>query len=187
MAPSKRKRVINPLQDLQAVVDRARAGDATVLPELQAALDEHAEVWKTVGDLNALVTNLWLQAIAGRDLLARDCIARELNHMRRSLRKTCQSALEKQLVENVVLCHLQLRHAELLLAAVAEGPQAQQEYYARRVAACYRRYTTAVGQLLKARELLGKGRNGSQKHKPVSTSRKAAKRVTSGSLRVVAE
>lgn len=51
MASKKRERGGNRMQDLQVLVDRARRGDETALPELKRALDENSVVWHTVGDL----------------------------------------------------------------------------------------------------------------------------------------
>lgn len=182
------------LKTLQALIQRARSGDQTVLPELKKALDANAQIWKQVGDLHHHVEQVWLGVIGQRDLLVQESIRRQLRRLRRDLLKSCESVLEKHLVNQILATFLQTKHAELCLAAMEEGPLKQREHYARRVDQCNRRYATAIAQLLKARELLGaaqkgprKAQNGSQTPQPVSRSRKAAKRVTSGSLRVVAE
>ncbi len=192
VAKPKRKSENDDIEKLHRLVKRARSGDESVLPELKKMLDENSSIWRQVGDLTKHAEAAWLDVIGQQDLLLRECVQREIQRLRRLLQKTCTSVLEKHLVDQILTTFLQTKHAELCLAAVEQGPLKQREHYAKRVEQCNRRYSTAIAQLLKSRELLGTvqteitaPKNAPKTQKAILRAAKALKKAQNRSLRIV--
>ena len=57
------------LLTVQALLERARAGDDAVFPELRALLDEDPLLWREVGDMAHQAEQIWIELVAGPDLL----------------------------------------------------------------------------------------------------------------------
>ncbi len=140
--------------DLKTLVERARKGDRSVLPDLRKALDENPDIWQSVGDLAKHAEATWIKLIAKDDLLIHESIRRELDRRREELVGKDATPLEKQLVDRIVACWLALQHAEMMAASTAEHTLPQREHYLKRLDAAERRHTAAVSQLTKVRELL---------------------------------
>ena len=66
------------------------------------------------------------------------------------------SALERMLIENIVLCWLRLHERELRLESIMKGEPTgdQVEYYERRLSDAQRRYLRAIETLTKVRRLM---------------------------------
>ncbi len=141
-------------EDLQKLVERARQGDRTVLPELRKALDENPDIWQAAGDLAKHAEATWIRLISKDDLLVHESIQRELDRRRQELAGEDPTPMEKQLVDRIIACWLALQHAELMAASMAEHTLPQREHYLKRLDAAERRHTAAVSQLTKVRELL---------------------------------
>jgi hypothetical protein len=71
--------------ELRALVQRAQAGEAGVLPLLSAILDEHPEVWQHAGDLAVLVERAWITLVAGDNPLAVESLKRTVAAMKADL------------------------------------------------------------------------------------------------------
>jgi hypothetical protein len=69
------------LDELHALVTRARAGDLEVLPRLRAVLEEHSEVWQC-GDIAIVARDSWIALIAGEDLAMRELLRRNAEALR---------------------------------------------------------------------------------------------------------
>ncbi|MCB9924408.1 MAG: hypothetical protein H6822_19675 [Planctomycetaceae bacterium] len=146
------------MEDLQQLVERARKGDRSVLPQLREYLDENSQVWQTVGDMAKHAEGTWIKLIAKDDLLVHESIRRELDRRRQELAGEDPTPLEKQLVDRIVVCWLALTHAEMMAASTAEHTLQQREHYLKRLDAAERRHQTAISQLSKVRELLPRKR-----------------------------
>ena len=158
---------------LQQLVERARQGDRTVLPELRKALDENPDIWQAAGDLAKHAEATWVRLISKDDLLIHESIQRELDRRRQELAGEDPTPLEKQLVDRIIACWLALQHAELMAASMAEHTLPQREHYLKRLDAAERRHTAAVSQLTKVRELLPRKEKAVVKE--VSTPKKPAR------------
>lgn len=106
---------------LQAVLTRARGGDASVLPQLKKILDANPELWQTQYQLISLAEQLWLDKIAGQNLLLSQSIRHYIEQLKRDVARPNPSPLEKLLAERVVLCWLAVHHAELSEATADSG------------------------------------------------------------------
>jgi hypothetical protein len=142
------------LDELNWLMDRARQGDEDVLPRLRNFLDTHPDLWRRYGDLGAHAREAWLRLISGSDLALRESTARKVEDMARELAGPAPTAIEKLLVERVVLCWLQTCHADsVAVEALAKSPRIA-EFWSKRQASTQRRYLTSLAALLTLRRLL---------------------------------
>ena len=116
------------LTEIRTLVQRARRGDAGVLPRLRQILDEHPEVWQVLGDLEKVVVRAWAGLLGGEDPLATESIRRKAEKLRADLEGDTPTAVERLLVGNVVTSWLELNHAQVM-AAQAQGTTAGQATY----------------------------------------------------------
>src|ERR1700732_790215 len=84
------------VQHLEALVKRARQGDESVLPELRQLLDRQPEIWQTSGDLAKLAQEAWLNLLAGKYLLLKESVRRQLEQMQQELAGPSPTPLESQ-------------------------------------------------------------------------------------------
>jgi hypothetical protein len=141
---------------LRELLQRAREGDYTVLPELKEALDADPTIWQTYGDLAFQARTAWLGLLAGKDLLLYQSVERKLDDQRAELAGPHPSPLEKLLVERVAACWLQTMYADALYAQ-ARGPGATPgvlRELMKRQESSQRRYLAAIKQLALVRKLL---------------------------------
>src|SRR3954469_3651023 len=64
------------LAELRAVVAKAKAGDAGVLPRLRAILDNNVELVEYYGDLGRHAEAAWLALVGGNNLYLKETLAR---------------------------------------------------------------------------------------------------------------
>jgi hypothetical protein len=98
---------------LSALVDRAQAGDASTLPQINKILDECPEIWTRLGDLEGLAEKAWVAVLAEKNPLIVEAIGRTLAKMRSDLSgEENPTQIEKVLIDQVVLCWLQVKALE---------------------------------------------------------------------------
>ena len=136
--------------ELKAVLERANAGDETVLPQLKKAFDEHPELVPLFGDMVEHAKQALLTLAAGRCLTARETVGREMSELRARLAAAAATELERLLVDRVCLCWLAVNHADIdlaqkLLASPGASPASQAAQ--RRLDAAHRRFITATKAL----------------------------------------
>ena len=73
------------VEDLNLLVQRARKGDETVLPQLREMLDTRPEVWQHFGNLAVHAREAWLRVISADDLALRESTARKAEDLCASL------------------------------------------------------------------------------------------------------
>src|SRR5262245_46683632 len=100
------------LSELQGIVAKAKSGDETVLPRLRELLDAHPRIWQTYGDLGTQAEMSWVAMIAGKNMHLRECLLRKIAAMKDDLAAASASPLEKLVIQRVVVCWLQLQHAD---------------------------------------------------------------------------
>lgn len=109
------------IAQLRELIQRARRGDASALPLLRKYLDRSPVLWRQTGNIAIQTQMALIDAICGRDLHLRECIARQINQMKGELSGESPSALEKLMIERIVTGFLQLGHLE---AREAQKPEA---------------------------------------------------------------
>jgi hypothetical protein len=141
---------------LAKLLGPAQAGDAKALAELRPLLDK-AGIWRHVGDLAQRVEDAWLEAMTGRNKLAREGYGRRADELRRELLAAGDSPLERLLVERVVACWLQVAHADISYASLLQADShafRQGDYYLARQDRAHARFLQATRALATVRRLL---------------------------------
>jgi hypothetical protein len=82
--------------ELARLLQRAEAGDRSVLPQLQRALDSNAALWRVYGDLAAHAEASLAMLAAGPNLLLAESLKRKLAALKAELGGDSPSPLEKQ-------------------------------------------------------------------------------------------
>jgi hypothetical protein len=143
--------------ELKSILERAVAGDQTVIPQLKAAFDQNPEFVKMFGDLVHHAEESLLTLSAGNDLFAKEAIRRQLQAVRQQLKAT--SALENLLVDRIAIswlevyqCDLDLDLANLLQAKAGCTPAAT--HAERRLNSANQRFLASVRALVTAQKLL---------------------------------
>ncbi len=142
------------LAEVEPMLNRAQAGDISVLPELRAWLDGHPEVWQRAGDLALHAQEKLLTLVAGQDLFAWESIRRKLEQIRIDLAPS--SPLEKLLADRIALCWLAVHFADLdaIQARQRENNPSLADHARKRLDSAHRRYLYSVKQLAVVRKLL---------------------------------
>jgi len=139
---------------MNLLVQRARQGDESVLPELRHFLDARPQLWQHYGDVAAHAREAWVRVIAGDDLALREATARKAEDMARELAGPEPTVVERLLAERAVLCWLQLAHADTLAAQSLSQSRQLAVFWAKRQAGAHRRYLTSLAALVTLRRLL---------------------------------
>ncbi len=142
------------LEQLKSLVDRAKAGDATATPELRATLERHPEVWQYAGDLSAMVEHAWTQSLAADYALASESIRLTIDEMKKDLAGEHPTRLERMLVDQVISCWLELKHAEHTHASVERSSLDRAAFALKRLESGQKRYLDAVKTLTAIRKLM---------------------------------
>jgi hypothetical protein len=145
--------------NVEQLLAHARAGDRTVLPQLQRALDADSSLWRRYGDLAGQAVAAWIDLLAGDDLLLREAVMRKLQALYGELCGPHPSALESLLVERVLTCWLQTAFADTSYAQArgSESTAPLRQELQRRQESAQKRLLAAVKQLALVRKLLGPG------------------------------
>jgi hypothetical protein len=124
---------------------RAKAGDQAALEELRQALDEHPQVWQTVGDLATVAHRTWLRLATSADPLTAEAVSRYIADLETRLTGDDASPLERLLVRQVVIAWLRLQHATLEAAReTGENSLPKAAFNVRRVESAQRCFDLAV-------------------------------------------
>ena len=107
------------MDELAPLLKRAEAGDRSVLPQLQRALDGNPDLWRGYGDLAAHAEASLAMLAAGPNLLLAESLKRKLAALKAELGGESPSPLEKLLVERVTATWLQTNYHDGLLAQAA--------------------------------------------------------------------
>jgi hypothetical protein len=85
------------LNEIRAIIARAKQGDRTAVPRLRELLDAHPVIWRHYGDLAATVELSWVNMVAGVDLYLKECLIRHAAAMREELSGPSPSPIENSL------------------------------------------------------------------------------------------
>jgi hypothetical protein len=155
------------VEDLNLLVQRARKGDETVLPQLREMLDTRPELWQHFGDLAVHAREAWLRVISADDLALKESTARKAENLVRELAGPEPSVVEKLLAERAVLCWMQLAHADALAAQSLSQSRQQADFWAKRQSGAHRRYLTSLAALVTLRRLMP----GQTDYRPTDSTR----------------
>jgi hypothetical protein len=102
--------------ELRAILEKANAGDPSVLPQLRKVFDAHPELAASFGDLVAHAREALLSLVAGKCLTAREAIARQVDDLRARLKGAAPSELEALLADRIALCWIEVYYGDVDLA-----------------------------------------------------------------------
>ena len=138
------------------ILARAQQGDTSVLPELQRLLDEDASIWIRCGNLASIARIRWIQLISGKNLLWSESLDRACLMQIAELVGADAPLMERFLAERVVICRLQVSHADVMLAQAGPGASRKVvEALEKRITVCQKRLSAAIKDLATVRKLLG--------------------------------
>jgi len=137
---------------LQELVEAANQGSAAALKALRHVLDEHPEIWQKAGNLAAHAEQTWTRLVADGNALALESIRREAERLRGTLLGPCPSPIERLLVDQIVACWLQAKHAEVASASQVSSV-IQARFRDQRLDRAQRRYLSAMKTLSQIRGL----------------------------------
>jgi hypothetical protein len=141
-------------KELEAVLRRARSGDATALPAVRRMLDDPDAVDRLGGNLASQAEHALIRSTMDDNLSAREATHRKLALLRAELAGPAPPPLERLLVERVVACWLQLHVSDIHLAQQSGSlTMAQAEYHSRNRDRAHNRYLSAIKTLALVRRL----------------------------------
>jgi hypothetical protein len=142
---------------LDALLQRARAGDPAAPPALKAYLDANPALWDQAGDLAAHAERAWITLIAGPDAVFAEALYRKAAALRAEVAGPDPTPLEALLAARVSACWLQVYYTEGVHAQQAkEMTPRLADYSQRRIESAARRFNQAVAALAAVRKLLVK-------------------------------
>jgi hypothetical protein len=135
------------------LLDQAQKGDKKTLPALRKLLENPAAVDNFGGDLARQVVFSLINAAAGENLLLKEAVPRKLELLRAELSGPNPTPLERLLVERIVVCWLQVHHAEIRFAQAQDLSLDQGDYFQRCIDRAHKRYLSAIKTLATVRKL----------------------------------
>ncbi len=169
------------VDEIRAVVNRAKTGDTTVLPRLRELLARYPELWQRYGDLATQAQMAWANLAAGSDLYLRESVLRMAEALREELAGSSPSPIERLLVERVVACWLQLHYSDAIEAQSLNNDEKPRlaAYRAKRQEQAHRMYLTSLAALTTLRKLLpttpmNNHRNGHSSELPMGVHNRLA-------------
>jgi hypothetical protein len=144
------------LAEIQATVQKAKQGGASVLSRLHELLTAFPALWTHYGDLAAQAEAAWVTLASGRNLHLRECLLRQAAALRDELAGPAPSPVERLLVGRVVACWLQLHYFDVMEAQAGLGEESPKlaRYRAQRQEQAHRMYLSALAGLTTLRRLL---------------------------------
>jgi len=145
--------------EIVAVLNRASAGDETVMPLVEEFFRRNPEgmISACAGDVAAEAERAALKRMAGKNLLKRAALAEKLAAFRAELSKDTRSPVERLLVERVVLCWLDFHDWEIRHNLAQNNPDGISfqlaDYFQRMLDRSHRRYLHALKSLAQVQKI----------------------------------
>jgi hypothetical protein len=139
-------------QELKQFLERAENGDTATIPLLREMLQNSTDMRTIGGDLAQIAEKALIDSVGGKNLLFKEALTRKLELLRAELAGTKPTPVENLLVERIVMCWLQVQHAELWYAQQA-GNLSLAHYHQDRLDRAHRRYLSALKTLALIRKL----------------------------------
>lgn len=135
---------------------RAADGNKEALARLEGLLARHPWLLDDVNGLTTDTLEAWLRRAAWNDPLRARAYQKEVEGLKAELLGEAPTAIERLLVDHVVISFVALKHAELY-DSTAQGTEPTAAYKLKRLSACQKRFTTAMRWLLTVRGTMAKG------------------------------
>lgn len=141
---------------LKSFNQRAAAGNKDALASVHTMLDRFPWLLDDVNGLMADAMEMWLLKAACGDAVRGRGYQQEAEQLKAELLGKTPTAIEKLMVDHVVVSFLALKHAEML-DSTTKGTDATAAYKMKRVVMCQKRFMVAMKWLLTVREKMAKG------------------------------
>ena len=132
---------------------RANDGDERAREVVKKYLDANPELWSRFGNMARHAESALIGVASGGEWLVSEAVKREADLMRRELAGPSPTPLEKMAIERIILCWLQLQHAELRFLDSQQN-LGWAKYWLRRQEQADKLYRAALGSLMLIRDLL---------------------------------
>lgn len=99
-------------EEVKQLVQRAEAGDTSVLPELRRLLTEVPELWQQYGDLALHAEKTWIRLAAGPNAMLQECLERKLAELQQELGRDEAPPLEQILIRRIAASWLQTEYLD---------------------------------------------------------------------------
>jgi hypothetical protein len=140
-------------QEVGEMLELANSGDATAISLLRESMEQCPSLISTFGgDMAKVATSSLIDAITGKRVSQKEAILQQLKSMQLELAGPAPSPTEKLLVDRVVVCWLQVQHADHV-AQAGDVTLPVGDYLQRRQDRSHRRFLTAVKMLATVRRL----------------------------------
>lgn len=132
--------------------EKPKAEDMAALRKI---LDEHPEIWQAAGRMAQRAVNVIVGEYFSGSGLLRESVGREIEELRASLDFENSPPLEKILIEQVIVCRLNLYALEMNTAVKLCASHTTEAglYWDRRLIGAHRRLTRACEALARVRKL----------------------------------
>lgn len=96
---------------LNSLNERANAGEPGAVDELRVFLEEHPEIWETMGDLSKASVTMWITRLMGADSLSREAMTIGLEEWKEEFLGPDPSPIERAAGDAMVSAKLALAYA----------------------------------------------------------------------------
>jgi len=148
------QQLVMQLRELSA---KSNAGDPQALHSLRTLLADDRRLVDQFGNLARHIEFVWLDKLAADDVLTREAVREHLDQLRATLAGPQPTAIEKLLIDQVVICSLADRHAAISEATSADGTPQLAVMRAKRAESTHKRLLAAVKMLTTLRALVPAG------------------------------
>ncbi|HEY7428464.1 MAG TPA: hypothetical protein VH682_29800 [Gemmataceae bacterium] len=146
-------------ENVDRLLERAKKGDATVLPQLRRLIDASPTFWHGYGDLALQARASWVQLTAGPNLILLEGLMRKAAELTKEVAGASPSPLEQLLAERVAVCWLQVSYYDSVVAQTQEFTPAKARILQKQHDAAQRHYLAAIKTLATVRKLLTPSRS----------------------------
>lgn len=142
-----------PLPQINAMIRKAEAGDASALAEVKEMLVRPGTADMLGGNIAKVAVQALTTRYAGNSPVTREAAERKLDELRAELSGQNPTPLEKLLVDRVLATWLHLHHVEIQLARKESVTLPLGLYYQKVISAAQKRYISAIKGLADVRKL----------------------------------
>lgn len=135
------------ISELRTLVGQAQAGDVSALPRIRNILDEHPTIWHHLGDLSTVARKAWIAVLAAANPAMAESVKRQLGEMESELAGAHPTRLERMLVDQVLMCWMELTYLQTISADPPGGSLEQAKFRLRQLESAERRHANAIKTL----------------------------------------
>jgi len=140
-------------RDTKKLIERAKTGDASCLPEIRALLADDKEFREDLGSPVEWLWQTFMKKLAGKHLLIQEAAKQKLDELRSELEGPNPTPIERLLAQRACLCWFIVHWHETAYFGNDGMTLQQADYYQRRIDRAHARFLSAVRTLAQIRKL----------------------------------